>query len=112
MLAGVLLHMIKPPQPIDTSFYNSTHFRCTSLYDMQDPVCFVIDAFNYTHPIQHSGIAWLTAAGRIEGRSVKGNRGPAADPFGLIDDTRFELNEMGIVVIESFGCHGRGFGTG
>jgi len=59
---------------------------------MPDPVFFIVDTLDYTDAIQGSGIAWLTATGGIEGSSVKGNGGPAADSFCLIDNASLELN--------------------
>jgi hypothetical protein len=92
VLTGVLLHMIQPPQPIYAAFYNRSTCGCRALNNMQHAIITIVDTLNDSRAIEGAGVAWLTAARRIERRLIEDHCRPATDAFSDIDDASFKLD--------------------
>jgi hypothetical protein len=101
----MLLHVIKPAWPIDTTFDHSSAFRRRALNHVKYAVVTVVNALDHTRSIQGSGVARLSTAGRVKGGAIQNYSGPTAYTFGYVNDSSFKLDEMRIVIVETFGRH-------
>ena len=103
MLAGVLLQMIQPPPPIEFAMDGVAHLGRQPLNYMHDTFVFRIDAINHAGIAKRSCVCRLPAAGRIERSAIEGDRDLAVIKLAQTDDTCIELEEAGILVVESLG---------
>jgi hypothetical protein len=68
MLAGVLLHVVEAPPPVDYSRNLFSRYRPT--HNMRDPILFV-HYIRHTDPSQLAGVEGLAARSRIESSAVQ-----------------------------------------
>jgi hypothetical protein len=73
------------------------------LNDVQNSVVAIIDALYDARTIQNASIAGLAAAGWIEGSAIKNDSRPTTDTLSHVNHASFKLNEMGVVVVKTFG---------
>ena len=71
---------------------------------VQDAVRFVVDTLDNADTGDCAGIAGLAAAGGIKRGAIKRDRCPAAHTLGLIDDSCFEFDQVGVVIVETLSC--------
>jgi hypothetical protein len=88
----MLLHVVQPPGPVDPSFDYRTNSRDRSLDHVQNAFFAVVNAFDNPLSIQRSGVARLTATGRIKSSAVQDDGGPTADSFGCVEHARFKFD--------------------
>ena len=104
MLAGVLLHVIESPQPVNLAVDRIAHLWCRSLDDMQHAVIFGIDTINYACFAERPGVIRLAATGGIKRGPIENDRDRTVIALAQIYDPSIELKQARIVVIESFSC--------
>ena len=93
MLAGVLLHVIEPAQPIDLAVNGVVNIRHRPLDHMQHAFIFNFNAINHARLPERSRVAWLAAAGGIKGRAIKRNRYRAVVPLVYAGDASIEFEQ-------------------
>jgi hypothetical protein len=92
VLAGVLLHVIEAPGPIDSSLDPGTYIRRASLDDMQYAVVLVVYALKDSFTVERSRVARLTATGWIKRGAIECHGSPTANAIGLVGNERFKLD--------------------
>src|SRR6185437_10530241 len=102
MLSGVLLNMIEPAGPIYSSADTGANLRRTPLDDMQHAVLLVVYTFEYSFAVDRPGVARLAATGWVKGSAVEGHSCPTTDAICLVRDERFKLDQMRVLIIETF----------
>src|SRR5271157_4943606 len=103
MLAGVLLHVVKPPRPIDFP----THPFCLRRLaeDVRNFVSFV-NSFEDLDALDGAGTRRLPTRGGVKGRPVEVNFETVGRGFRT-KDTCLKFTQIAVGVIEPIGlCHG------
>src|SRR5271165_1158195 len=96
MLAGVLLHVIEAPGPIDgTSNFTAALDR---LLDHMGDAIFFIDHLDDRSAPQRSPIEWLAARGWIKRGAIEIH---ARALRASVDDVGPELGQIAVVVVEA-----------
>lgn len=93
MLAGVLLQVIEPAQPIDFAVNCVVNVGHKPLDDMQHAFIFSVDAINDARLAQRSRVAWLAAAGGIKGRAIERDRNRSVITLVHADDSSIEFEQ-------------------
>ena len=93
MLAGVLLHVIEPSQPIDLAVNGVVNIRHRPLDHMQHPFVFSVNAINHARLPERSRVVWLAAAGGIKGRAIKRDRYGPVVTLVYADDASIEFEQ-------------------
>src|SRR5208283_3150030 len=108
MLPGVLLHMVKPPRPIDFPTHNFLPRRLSK--DVRDLLSLVNDVDDLDAR-EGPGIRRLPSRGRIKGCPVKVDLEAIGRSFRT-EQARLELTQITIGVVEPVGfCHMLGVGA-
>src|SRR5277367_2753846 len=110
MLPGVLLHVIKPPRPVDAA--QNIRIAGLSIDEMNNFVAVIADIKNVGIP-DFPEIVWLPARGRIERRPIEdqspnlpGNSGTDVRRRDFaMHNSRFEFFLESVVVIDSVCLH-------
>jgi hypothetical protein len=103
VLSGVLLHVIQSAQPVDSAFDKSTYVRRPSLDYVQHAFFLIVDTLHHPQSIKGAGVAGLASTSWVESRTVQSDRRPSTHAFGPIDNARVEFDQMGILIVETFG---------
>ncbi len=106
VLAGVLLHVVESPCPIDAPVHGSR--RQLAVEDVQDAAVVPIDHVHDRRGAEVADVEWLPAGRRIKRRAVEEDANEASMSIrSRFDshDRRVELGDVGIVVVNAVG-HG------
>src|ERR1035438_5785985 len=95
MLAGVLLHVIETPLPVDDTRHLLTHNRPAQ--NMSNPFPF-FHYLGHTDPSQLPGVERLAAGSRIEGGAVKIN---FLAVRARLHDAGPELRQVTVVIVKA-----------
>ena len=102
MLPGMLLHVVKPPHPVDFPTHAFCLWRVAE--EVRDFIAFV-NNFQQLDPRDGPEIRRLPARGGIKGRPVKVNFETVGRGFRT-KDTCVKFTQIAVGVIESLGlCH-------
>jgi hypothetical protein len=102
VLAGVLLYVVQPARPINSSSNDRIARRRETLHDVKHATFTIIDALGHARAVERARVAGLSAAGRIKSRAIEHDRAPATDTFRRVDYASFKLDQMRVVIIEAF----------
>jgi hypothetical protein len=112
VLAGMLLHVLETPRPIDPSvdwsrsrWLRRTPFQSARFEHVDDRAVVSIHHVDDRRVSQAAGIERLPSRGRVERRPIEHHGGPPLVRLGS-KDARVELCRVRVDVIETFG-HGR-----
>jgi len=93
MLAGVLLQVIEPAQPIDFAVNYVVNVGHKPLDHMQHAFVFSVDAINDARLAQGSPVAWLAAARGIKRRAIERDRYGSVVALVYADDACIEFEQ-------------------
>ena len=96
MLAGVLLHVVESPAPIDGAIDLPTGDRRLDL--VRDSLL-LVDDVEHRDPRDGAQVVRLSAGGWVEGRPIEVD---GASVFGAVDDRCAETAQIGIGIVETF----------
>ena len=103
VLPRVLLHVVEPARPVNHAAHARPRLRHTALDDVQHLSALSLDAVNDARAAEQACVCGLAAARRVEGRSVEHHRRASFSVRRDGDNARVELDEVRVVVVETFG---------
>jgi hypothetical protein len=92
VLARVLLYVIEPARPIDSSFHDRISRGSNPLDHVKYTLFAVVNALDNARAVECSSVTRLSAAGWVERRAVKDDRRPTTDAIGDINHASFKLD--------------------
>jgi hypothetical protein len=71
---------------------------------MQYAVLLVVYTFEDSFAVYCSCVARLAATGWVKRGAIEGHGGPTADAVSLVGNERFKLDQVRVLIIETFSC--------